>query len=166
MASDSSYVLEKAVWTTDDFEQMGWHDCHIHAVAFQSAGHRLLLDVDYIYRWVNPLPGETYFRFWISPCTLVFENVHDFNFEAADTWIDILHVDRQDAGRPLNADHIGKEKQWQWIFECVAGEICFKSVGFTQYTRAAPTLFESQHIELESRGGISFSTEAVVLPAL
>jgi hypothetical protein len=62
--TDAPSGLSKAVWTDADFPVMGWHDCRIHAVSV--AEHeddtlpptRLLLDLDYIVRWVDPAPSR------------------------------------------------------------------------------------------------------------
>jgi hypothetical protein len=42
------YELEKTLWTETDFEIMSWHDCPIHALAFDKED-KLLLDIDYIF---------------------------------------------------------------------------------------------------------------------
>ncbi|MEU0559476.1 hypothetical protein [Dactylosporangium sp. NPDC006015] len=71
--------LSKATWTDADFAHMGWHDCRVHAVSvgvYDDATlppARLLLDLDYIVRWVEPAGDGEPFSFWISPATLVFE---------------------------------------------------------------------------------------------
>ena len=75
------YEIEKAIWTEIDFDQMGWHDVHIHAVAFRPDTYELLLDIDYMFAWVNPEKEEKHYTFWMSPCTLVFSNVHTFKAE-------------------------------------------------------------------------------------
>lgn len=62
---------------------MGWHDCRIRAVSITEYEDdtvpptRLLLDLDYIVRWVDPVPPEKHFTFWIAPATLVFEKAWD-----------------------------------------------------------------------------------------
>jgi hypothetical protein len=55
------------------------HDCRIHAISIGEYDDdtlppaRVLLDLDYILKCVDPARGERYFTFWISPATLVFE---------------------------------------------------------------------------------------------
>ena len=68
--SSKIYQLEKFLWTDHDFENMDWHDCKLFAISFGD-NFQLLLDIDYIFKWVQT--GKT-FKFWVSPCTLVFEN--------------------------------------------------------------------------------------------
>ena len=75
----NEYTPEKWLWTDADFEQMGWHDVHIHGFAF--GAYTLTFDIDYTFRWVDPAPGETYYRFWLSPATLVFDDVSDVQLD-------------------------------------------------------------------------------------
>src|SRR5689334_9123992 len=81
----SDEPLEKAVWTDGDFDTMGWHDATVHAIAFhedeQGAQDALLLDLDYIVRWLDPEPPAEYFTFLVAPATLVFENVWNLQGE-------------------------------------------------------------------------------------
>jgi hypothetical protein len=85
--TDAPSGLSTAVWTDADFPVMGWHDCRIHAVSVAEYEDdtlpptRLLLDLDYIVRWVDPAPRRKYFTFWIAPATLVFEQVWDVTGE-------------------------------------------------------------------------------------
>ncbi|MFE3864499.1 hypothetical protein ACFXPT_29190 [Streptomyces goshikiensis] len=92
--------LSKSVWSDADFEAMGWHDATVHGLSVQPTNDilpRFLLDLDYIVRWVHPVPPATHFSFWISPATLVFEGVFDlqgdldFQGLAVDLEIDGVH---------------------------------------------------------------------------
>ncbi|MEV4056817.1 DinB family protein [Amycolatopsis sp. NPDC049688] len=74
--------VSQAVWTDADFAQMGWHDCRVHAAALVEDDDdlppgRLLLDLDYIVRWVEPARRRKHFTFWIAPATLVFDQAWD-----------------------------------------------------------------------------------------
>ncbi|MCF3107398.1 hypothetical protein LL912_01265 [Niabella sp. CC-SYL272] len=54
--SVKKYQLEKSYWADEDFDQMGWHDNHKHAISF--GGHfSLLFHIDYIFKWV--VTGKT-----------------------------------------------------------------------------------------------------------
>lgn len=77
------YKPEKSIWTEKDYEQMGWHDCHIYGLVFQnddsdSFATDLIFDIDYIFQWVHPTPPQRNFSFWVAPCTLKFENTFAF----------------------------------------------------------------------------------------
>ncbi len=151
------FVLSKAVWTDADFDQMDWHDVHIHAIAFATGEYELLLDIDYMFAWADPEPPSKYSTFWMSPCTLVFRNVHSFsaNIECG-FGLEISGLSREEAGRPRNAGYIKEEKEWKWIFHCQEGDFSFFSTGYTQITRRHPVRATFQHFPWKDRGGVSF----------
>src|SRR5439155_21640447 len=72
-----SMSIGKPVWTEADFDQMNWHDATVHGIAFreEAGGADLLLDIDYIARWIEPVPPSEYFTFLVGPATLVFRDV-------------------------------------------------------------------------------------------
>lgn len=153
------YTLEKTVWDDGDFDQMGWHDATIHGMAFGPGDFELCLDVDYIFKWVHPPEGEEHFRFWVCPCTIVFENVYDLQLQAdpyGGPSLSIDEVARTDPRRPKNAEFVGREAEWLWTIACHHGEIAFRAVGFRQYVRRAPILSQSQALTLADRGGYCF----------
>ncbi len=156
-----SYQLEKSVWTDVDFESMGWHDCMIYAFCF-GENNQLLLDIDYIFKWVQT--GKT-FKFWVSPCTFVFQNVYDIEFQidGCSGGLEIDNINRKNPQRPKNADFIKIETEYDWNIETQQGSISFKSVGYKQYVRQKPKFINGQHLKLKYRGGVSFVTEIMEL---
>ncbi len=129
----------------EDFDEMYWHDVHIHALAFSCETFQLFMDIDYIFAWVNPEPPDVSYSFWKAPCTLVFSYVYDFTADIETgfgLWID--KVIREDAGRPWNADYIKREQQWIWTFECQEGEFSFHAIDYQLFVRAQPTQTKSQ----------------------
>jgi hypothetical protein len=159
VTSSKQYQLEKSIWTEEDFESMAWHDSRIYAVSF-SAEFQLIFDIDYIFKWV--LTGKTY-KFWIAPCTLVFENVYDIRFDLSTPEIDIDDIERNNPQRPKNADYIKREIEFDRIIETRQGSISFKSIGYKQYVRQLPKLIHGQYFGIESRGGVSFEPNPVKL---
>lgn len=157
ISPDQPYEAEKMIWTDEDFERMGWHDVNIHAIAFRPDTYELLMDIDYMFAWVDPEKDEKYYTFWMAPSTLVFSNVHSFTAEIE--WglgLEISHVERHKVGIPKNAEFIGKDEEWKWIFECQEGTFSFISVGYNQFTRSKPVRAKSQSFDWDERGGISF----------
>ena len=152
------YVVEKWIWSEADFEEMGWHDSHIHGMAFFPDDFELTFDVDYILKWVDPEPDETYFKFWVAPATLVFKNVHDVEFEI-DSYngnLEIDNIKREQESRPINAELTGNTREWLWTIECQEGEIRLRSVAYEQFIRAAPQLVLRQTLDRKTIG-ISFA---------
>lgn len=155
------FSLSKSIWTQDDYEQMGWHDCSIYGLTFlpvdEEGATNLLFDIDYIFKWVNPSkPGQP-FSFWISPCTLLFK----------DTFALTINVDRRGGTTDMLeiadlylVDKVEQEtKNWiyEWKIDLQEGDIKFKSSGFEQIVRQKPIFTGGQFLTLNERNGISFS---------
>ncbi len=154
---DEDYKLEKSIWTTEDFETMGWHDSQIHGISFDAENYKIIFDIDYIYAWVEPAPESEYFSFWVSPCTLVFENCYDLiiDLDLIDS-VEIKDLTRHEKRVPRNSEFINKSEEWKWIFECSGGEISFRSIGYAQYTRKKPEHINAQSFDKQSRQGVKF----------
>jgi hypothetical protein len=158
------YILERWLWTEADFEQMGWHDSYIHAVAFLPEQFEVAFDIDYILQWVQPSEDQ-YCRFWVAPATLVFENIHDLKldlepFEA----VEIADLHRDDPKRPINAEYIGRDTEWRWRIETHQGDITLRAIGYKQHFRRQPIFTRSQSLDLAARGGFSFGRDHDPVP--
>ena len=79
----------KPVWTDADLDVMSFHDVHVRAFCAEPESYEMLMDLDYLFRWVAPGEGETCFRFWVAPVTLVFENVHGVRLDLQSSQGDI-----------------------------------------------------------------------------
>jgi hypothetical protein len=150
-----TYELEKPIWTDADFDRMGWHDCRIHAMAFNPAAREFLLDIDYIFAWVQPPAGETYFKFWLAPATLVFEDSSDMGIDVS-TWsnLEIDRVLRSDPQRSPNG-----QTTFTYTIECQEGEIRIEASGYRMFVKQIPMLQRGQVLEIAKRGGYTFSRD-------
>lgn len=151
---NKQYQLEKLIWTEGDFERMQWHDNPIHAITF-SDNFEILMDIDYIFEWV--LKGEKYI-FWISPCTFIFENVYDLTFDVgpATPGFTIDIITKENPQKPMNAEYVKRDIEYDWTIEMQEGTISFKSIGYKQFVRQKPRLIPTQKLDIKKRGGISF----------
>lgn len=148
--------LTENTWTESNFDEMGWHDCNVYAIAFSKSKFELLFDIDYILKWIDPVnEGESY-MFMVVAATLVFRNVYDINIELNTVDFQILEIGRSNPTRPQNAGYINENVEYDWTIETTNGLITFKSVGYTQVARSEPVLSESQMLELDERGGVNF----------
>src|SRR5262249_31593016 len=139
--SSEAYELEKSLWTDADFDRMGWHDNPVHAVAFGPGEQELTFDIDYIFKWEEPLPGERYYRFWISPATLTFESVIDLNISHdAYVGLTILEITRELSETPDGF----RKPLWKWTLACVEGAWQFRASGYRQFIRRPPVLCAEQ----------------------
>ncbi|MGX6608169.1 hypothetical protein ACWKSP_39515 [Micromonosporaceae bacterium Da 78-11] len=154
--------LSQATWTDADFETMGWHDCRIHAVSIGEYDDqtlppaRLLLDLDYIVRWVQPARGERHFTFWIAPATLVFEGAWNISGQLGP-----LHeaMEIADIHRIDPADSRSEPK---WHIEGQDFDLHLRAAGYTQYLRLPPQHVPRQKLTSAERSGISFSEHSFV----
>ncbi|MDT0266809.1 hypothetical protein RM844_10945 [Streptomyces sp. DSM 44915] len=150
--------LTESVWSDADFATMGWHDVTVHAFCLQpgldeNPMPRLLLDLDYLLRWVRPVPPERNFSFWIAPATLVFEDCHslvgDLDFRGTLPRLELSGLTREP---PESED---RDPEW-----CLVGhdfELTFHAAGFRQYVRRAPVLARRSTLTPVERGGVSFA---------
>jgi hypothetical protein len=158
--------LSKCVWTDADFEQMGWHDANMYAIAVvphfvddgEGWGSDVMIDLDYIVKWIEVGKGrKASFHFAVAPATLVFKDVRGFEAEflvsgGADDQNqlhDIIKLPPSDEPDERPGDP-------QWIIEGVTDT--FTAAGFSQHFRAQPTYSLRQQLQMEQRGGISFAT--------
>ncbi len=158
------YILEKKIWTEEDFELMGWHDANIYGMIIEKEEEswqaNLIFDIDYIFEWVHPSPPQEYFSFWVAPCTLVFKEVFDLkiNIDCRGSAFDLLEI--------ADLNLISKYEQepgvtiYEWCLDLQEGDIRFKSLGFEQIVKKNPIYGNSQVLSNDERGGISFSKKA------
>jgi hypothetical protein len=163
--AEGKLEVEKWIWTDADFERMGWHDCQLHGIARYekverdekkgSEGHfsgvELLLDIDYILKWVK---SEPKWQWWVAPATLVFENAFDFQMRnGSGLHREISEIVRAPAQYPSGRDC------WKW--EIYRTSIVLLAEGYKQYIRQEPVLKNFQSFTYEERGGVSFSKQPV-----
>jgi hypothetical protein len=132
---NESPKLEKALWDHSDFERIEWHDCTVHALALEpnsDGSGTLLVDLDYIVRWVQPIKPSQSFSFWITPATLIFENAWGLDAELSEYAEFRLELDRIERSEP---DQFGR--RW-WTLDGHLFTVRLLSPGFTQVLRHEP----------------------------
>lgn len=145
---------------------MGWHDCPVHAMAFIDDNENvnneyplpgILFDLDYIFRWELE-EQENIYRFHISPCTLFFENVFDYEINL----ISPMCLPYRPIINDISLDILCDEPSMSYRkYQCHinfhnGGIIKFQTTGYKQYTRKLPILSNEQFLAPDVRGGISF----------
>ncbi|WP_030263924.1 hypothetical protein [Streptomyces sp. NRRL B-24484] len=153
--------LTKSTWSDADFDDMGWHYVTIHGLCVQPGASadalpRLVLDIDYIIKWVHPVAPEKHFSFWIAPSTLAFEDVRDIegdlDFKGTALSLDIDHL-RRSAAEDGHDDP-------QWHIEGHSFDLRFRATGFQQYLRQSPRHAQRLALTHGERGGLSFAETA------
>lgn len=154
------FKLDKSTWTQDDFEEMGWHDANIYGLTIEKSEDNwtadLLLDIDYIFKWVHPVVPERTFTFWVAPCTLIFENCFDLqiDFKTNGGHLDLMEI--SDLYLKSKIEQNTNEFVYEWCIELQQGDINLKSYGFQQIVRQLPLHIQRQVLTSEERGGINF----------
>ncbi len=149
--------LEKYTWTDADFGLMGWHDNKVHAISVGEDEDdgvplgRVLLDLDYIVKWADPILPLPYFSFWIAPATLVFDRAWaiEGDLEPSFGLLEVAALHRLDS-----------PDEWPaplWHIEGQNFDLRVRSAGYTQYLRQEPQHVSAQVLTMAERGGISFA---------
>ncbi len=146
--------LSKSLWSESDFDLMGWHDACLYGFMVHSEAFELVMDIDYITRWLQPVPPQTSFNFYVAPATLVFREAH--NMKASVELKELTDIQILDIRREASTS-VGC---WRWHVELNCGEVEFDAAGFTQYFRRCPTPQASQVLGLDARGGVSYRRQS------
>jgi hypothetical protein len=132
----------KTTWTTDDFDELSWHDCHVHGFRLvnirpEEDSADLELDIDFILEW------EGHYDYRIAPATLTFHRVFGLRFE-------LDYVSPTAALCAFALDGIKREEvnyapgyrsfRWRHPINWPKGEVTFESPGFTQKLRGESIL--------------------------
>ncbi|MEM6554059.1 MAG: hypothetical protein AAF750_18230 [Planctomycetota bacterium] len=146
-----------ARWTTDDFESLSWHDCHVHGFRFgplneECGSADLLFDIDFIEQWQCGDDGVC--RFVLAPATLTFH-------AATELRLDIDFEAIQAGMAPFSLDGIEREQvqytprhssyRWRLPVNWPSGEITFESPGFTQVRRGETRVTTNQCLSAAER---------------
>ncbi|MEZ5016699.1 MAG: hypothetical protein R2800_06585 [Flavipsychrobacter sp.] len=156
------YTLGKSIWKVEDYEDMSWQDANVYAMSFvkdaeEALSGNLVLDIDYIFEWVDNDDTEEHYSFWVAPCTLVFSNVLNFKMSIDKTEYNLDLIDIADI-HLLEKTPVEEGGFWySWQIELADGEITFSSEDMYQVVRQQPIYTDSQVLTLEERGGVSFS---------
>ena len=149
--------MQREVWTDADFENMSWHDNHVHGVRFVEGDNgegELVLDIDHILEWLKSEDGEFLFR--VQPAVLVF---HGVMFPR----MSIDYATATAAFGPFMIDGIKRRVEnrercqaqiWKLPISWPGGEIEFEARGFTQRAQGQPSVSRKQLLTPAHRGGL------------
>jgi hypothetical protein len=142
------------VWTERQFEEMSWHDNHVHAIRIEEGEHgagKLILDLDYILEWVKDARGVM--RFSILPVALVFREVTSLRMTldyatptAAMGPFSIRAIERRTERRQRYTALL-----WNIVISWPSGEITFEAPGYEQRGAGKPILADQQCLRPQVR---------------
>lgn len=136
--------LEKTSWNEQDFELLGWHDCHLYSLTNDYINYKLILDIDYILKWERS--SNEIIGFWIAPSDLIFHNYSFFEIKILNKQTSDLIISN------ITKKAIGKSPNLKYdIYEFVINLnnenfIKIKATGFTQKIRKNPIFSENQDL--------------------
>lgn len=146
--------MPRQVWTDRQFDDMSWHDNHVHAIRIvegaDGAGD-LVLDLDHIVEWLDePNRG---FRFRIAPALLTFHGVMFFriSLDYATPSMAFAPFAIHDISRRAEQRERYVAQLWTISLNWPNGEIAFEARGFTQRTAGEPILSDGQYLSPEQR---------------
>jgi hypothetical protein len=143
------------IWTHHEFDEMSWHDNHVHALRVVEGAHgagQLILDLDYILEWVKNPGGNVRFR--ILPATLTFQDVThlrvtlDYATPTAALGPFSIHA----IERRVERRERYEAQMWKIAINWPAGEIAFEATGFEQKGYGEPLLADEQRLSAKARG--------------
>ena len=141
-------------WTDRQFDEMSWHDNHVHALRIVEGAYgagELVLDLDYIVEWLCDAGGCS---FRIVPAALRFLEVTNLRLSldyasasAAMGPFSIRAIERRDEPRERYVAQV-----WKIAINWPKGEIEFEAQGFVQRATGAPVVSTAQCLRPEERG--------------
>ena len=133
----------KETWTNKDFEVMGWHDSRLYQLKFPDEDCNFIIYLDYIFKWEEQANG--FFKFWVSPCRIIFKNVLDADINISfkkSIGIDINEIKREKIGVTPNGEMI----DWKFLIETDKGTIELIATDFEMHVISQPVLIDSQSL--------------------
>ena len=149
-------MTHRTRWSTNDFDEMSWHDVHIHGFQIvrndgENGTAELILDIDYILEW---LTNENRFSFVVAQASLQFHEVFGLKFaldyvtpSAGMCAFSIAGIERERLVFPMGYTSY----KWKLDINWPAGEIEFQSPGFTQSLTGKPHAQPRQWLEPSQR---------------
>jgi hypothetical protein len=142
-------------WTDAQFDQMSWHDNHVHGLRViegEYGAGELVLDVDYILEWLEASAG---FQFKIVPVYLRFKEVTDLRLA--------LDYAKVSAGMsPFSIHRISRRTEarerytaqcWEIELNWPDGRISFEATAFEQKAWGQVRISSGQVLRPEERVG-------------
>ena len=140
-------------WTEQDFDNLGWHDCHVHAIRFHNPDEGydfdLVLDIDQILGWTET---QGHCNFVVAPALLTFSNVNELIIDVELAYKEDLEIDRIEREEVSVEPH--REFRWTIHFHSMTGHknaIRFRSNGFVLRLTREPRTIDCQSFQDDER---------------
>lgn len=143
-------------WDTEDFDQMSWHDVHVHGFRFSNRNEKegavdLILDIDYILEWFCE---DGRYHFAVAQAELTFHGVFGLKFSldyatptAGMCAFSIGQIRRERVDYPTGYSSY----DWKIDINWPSGLIAFQSPGFSQARIGEAVLQAGQWLDESAR---------------
>ncbi len=142
-------------WNTENFEELSWHDNHVHGISIRGDEHGcgdLILDIDFILQWLCATDGT--WRFLVAPATLTFHRMSNLRvaLDYATPTAGIGPFSIEGLERSVHTYPNGLQTfRWRIKVNWPEGELAFLASGFTQHLRREPIETSGQFLSSEER---------------
>jgi hypothetical protein len=140
--------MTRGPWTHAQFDEMSWHDNHVHAMRIVEGEYgagTLVLDLDYILQWVQGPEGV---QFLVMPVSLCFTEVTnlrialDYSTASAALGPFSIHaIERHTEARERYIAQV-----WKVLVNWPVGDIAFEASGYEQRSEGDAVLTPRQHL--------------------
>ena len=145
-------------WTEQHFEELSWHDNHVHGISFRNPeedySFDLIFDIDHVLEWIE-IPNDGY-EYIVAPATLTFHEVDKVVFDVKLAYKEDLaidFIDRQEI--TTDAQRNVGDKLYRWKISLHSSQhdnvIVFESSRFTQELRREPIRSDDYRLNEKQR---------------
>ena len=134
----------KQAYSAKDFESLGFHDCYVHGIRWVRSSYSLVLDLDYIVKWVEV--NGTY-NFWVAPGELRFDYASDVTISLEWDKVpmecqirDVHRLDQKSTPKGGDCYH------WEIEFAVPYGSIDLWSTDFQLSIQSTPVFSSIQYL--------------------
>lgn len=143
-------------WTTEDYDELSWHDVHVHGFRFDNfkpdnGSADLILDIDYILKWDN---SSDHFLFTVCRAELRFHDVFGLT-------INVDYATPTAGMCPFSIDGIERELlefspghtsyRWRIPVNWPSGQLEFQAPSFVQQLMGEPREQTEQALMTDGR---------------
>ena len=142
------------LWTHEQFDEMSWHDNHVHGLRFVEGLHgtgRLVLDLDYILEWLKEEDGAISFR--VIPVSLTFVGVTGLriSLDYATPTAALVPFSIHAIERRIEQRERYQAQLWKIVINWPVGEFTFEAEGYEQRACGTPVVSSNQWLNVNQR---------------
>ena len=143
-ATDIGMFKIKLVYSAKDFEELGFHDCYVHGIRWDTSTYALILDLDYIVEWIK---NKGKYEFLVASAELRFNDSSEvrlsFDWTNLAMECQIQDIHKRESRLSLNGSEC---YHWEIEFTTPHGSIELWSTNFELKIQKKPVLSKVQKL--------------------